>query len=313
MFDQVLVPLDGSALAECALPHAATFSRAFAAPIRVLHVLERPPAPAQAIDPLGWHVRRVEAQTYINPVVQRLTEAGFDADGCVVEGNVAEQIVGFARDEGVDLIALSSHGNSGLRRWNVSSIVQKVIQHAGTSVLVVRAYQETPALEGSVYRRIMVPLDRSPRAESGLWVARMLAQNQSAELMLVHAVHRPERARSVPLPAHVRELVEELVTYDQQEATHYFEGLCAQLALRAETRVVLGSSVPALLHMLANQEAVDLIILTAHGHVETSIRPYGSVPLNLITYGSTPLLVVQDVGELGQGESERAALQFQGH
>ena len=80
------------------------------------------------------------------------------------------------------LIILSSHGQSGLSEWNVSSVVQKIVLRARTSIMIVRAYQRIPPeTAGLRYRRILVPLDGSQRAECVLPVAVTLARSHEAK------------------------------------------------------------------------------------------------------------------------------------
>jgi hypothetical protein len=130
----------------------------------------------RAVDPLEWQLRRAEAESYLEGVRARLQEVGVAAQTKVLDGDAAEQILASARENQVGLAIISSHGQSGLSGWNVSSVVQKVIMRAPISLMIVRAYQPVqPDLGGLRYRRMVVPLDSSPRAESVLPLAAALA------------------------------------------------------------------------------------------------------------------------------------------
>lgn len=132
MLDHILVPLDGSPLAESVLPHVVAMGRALAPRISLLHVVQRDVAPDMipTTDPLDWQLRRAEAEAYLEEVAARLQTVGVAAETTVTEGPSAERIIGYAHDEKVDLILLSSHGRGGLSEWNVSSVVQKIILRA---------------------------------------------------------------------------------------------------------------------------------------------------------------------------------------
>jgi nucleotide-binding universal stress UspA family protein len=300
MFNKILVPLDCSDLAECVLPHVGALARSSGAEVILLHVLEQngPPDQGQPVDPLIWHFRQVEAKTYLEQVGQRLREAKLTGsiETVLLEGQAAERIVELAHERGVDLIALSSHGRSGLSGWNVSSVVQKIILRAYTSVFIARAYQaHQPDLTSLRYRRILVPLDGSQRAEYVLSLLVAVSQEHQAEILLRHVVAQPEMPRRVPLTCEEQELSQRLVELNCEEITRYFDQLKSHLPGNVQTRVVVSDNVIATLHQLVEDELADLVILSAHGYSATPKFPYGSVSISFIAYGATPLLIIQDL------------------
>lgn len=297
MFNQILLPLDRSALAECVLPHAIAVARAFGAQVILLSVMVTPREARwrQAMDPLNWQIRKAEAQTYLREVDLRLQEAGLHTETHILEGFAAEQIVGFADTHAPQLIILSSHGQSGLSGWGVSSIAQKVALRAQTSVMIVRASQPvTPDITGLRYQRILAPLDGAQRAETILPAIAALAREHDAQIVLAHVVQRPAMPRrTLPSREDVK-LADRLVARNQAEAARYLEQLQSQIAGKVETRIVVSEHPAATLHELVEQEKTDLVLLSAHGRSDQSRAPYGDVVSNLITYGATPLIVVQD-------------------
>ena len=141
MFDNILVPLDRSVLAECVLPHAVAIARAFQSQVTLLSVLERDTRLdcTYGVDPVEWQIRKAEADKYLCSLADRLQETGLPVKRQTLEGNAAEEIIDFAQSSGVNLIILSSHGQSGLTGCNVGSVVQKVVMRARTSIMIVRA------------------------------------------------------------------------------------------------------------------------------------------------------------------------------
>ncbi len=314
MFHKILVPLDGSVLAEGVLAHVLTLAHSTGAEIILLQVLEQnnPPEQARPVDPLSWRFRQMEAKTYLEGIQQRMQEAqpGASIETVLMEGQAAERIIELAHEHGVDLIALSSHGRSGLSGWNVSGVVQKIILRARTSIFLARAYQAQPlGLAGLRYQRVFMPLDGSQRAENVLPLLTALAQNQQAEIMLVHVVAQPEMPRRVPLTPEERELSQRLVELNREEVTHYFDQLKARLPGNIQTRVVVSDNVIAALHSLAEDELADLVVISAHGYSATRRYPYGSVSISFIAYGATPLLIIQDLPqqEIAPNPAEVAA------
>jgi nucleotide-binding universal stress UspA family protein len=316
MFKKILVPLDGSALAEGVLPHVVTLTRSTGADIILLQVLEQknPPDQVRPVDPLTWRFRQMEVKTYLEGVQHQIqeTQQTGSIETVFLEGLAAERIIELAHEREVDLIALSSHGRSGLSGWNVSSIVQKIILRAYTSIFLARAYQPNPSdLTGLHYRRILMPLDGSQRAEYVLSLLTVLAQDEQTEVLLAHVIAQPQMPRRVPLTPEEQELSARLVELNREELTRYFDGLKSRLPGNVQTRLVTGESVTATLHSLVEDEQVDLVVLSAHGYSATQKYPYGTVSTSFIAYGATPLLIVQDLSqqEIALSPAEIAAQQ----
>ncbi len=219
MFTRILVPLDGSTLAERAIPHAEQFARIFGSNIILLQVLDPTSYHENpiSVDPLSWQIRKAEADMYMQGIAARirlnLQEETNDAkdvqdQGGVIkkskveysikEGKTAENIVNFAHSENIDLLVICTHGSGGLSRWNISSVTQKVINLIYLPVLIVRAYhQPATALNRVHYRRILLPIDSSRRAECSLSAGIALAQGEMA-LRSAPGVNNRSDRRTVP-------------------------------------------------------------------------------------------------------------------
>ena len=145
MFEHILLPLDGSSLAESVLPHAISLSKAFNAKLTLIRVVYQVNHKTQlsSVNPIDWQMRMSEAEAYIETVTDQLKQKGVKTSGHVLEGRPAQQIINYAKHNDVDFIILSSHGNSGISGWNINSTVQKVLLRAYMPLMIVRAYQET--------------------------------------------------------------------------------------------------------------------------------------------------------------------------
>jgi nucleotide-binding universal stress UspA family protein len=202
MFNRILVPLDGSKLAERAIPHAEQFARIFGSTIVLLQVLEpisyhENPNP---VDPLYWQIRKTEVDMYLQTIAARIRKnlngeipvsgseensAAANNQICVEysirEGKPADNIINFAQTEGIDLLIICTHGSGGLSCWNIGSVTQKVINLIYLPILVVRADTAHPIEQGKVtYQHILLPIDSSRRAECSLSAAIMLAQGEKS-------------------------------------------------------------------------------------------------------------------------------------
>ncbi len=304
MFDPILVPLDGSPLAECVLPHSIAIASSFGAEITLLRVLEKNQAgsSAQIFDLLNWQINKTKATLYLEKTKGRLEEARIRAQAAVLEGLVAEGITEYAQNKGMKLIILSSHGHTGLSKWGISSIAQKIILSAPTSVLVVRAYQHDiragTFVDVPAYQRILVPLDGSQRAENVLPIVTQLAQFHKSEIHLVHVVQTPEMARQMPpLPEDI-DLSNRVVARNQEEAGHYLEQMKTRSILEGipvQAHLLTSANAAVALHQLAEQEHIDMVALSAHGYSGNQQWPYGGMVNNFILYSKVPLLIVQDL------------------
>lgn len=321
MMNHILVPLDGSALAECVLPHVLAIGRAFDARLTLLHVLEPPRTTGseQAVDPLEWHLKKQEAEEYLEGIAAQLRGKNLKVKEVILEGLSAEYIIDFSNNNDVDLIALSTHGRSGLSGWNVSSVVQKIILRSFKSTLLIRAYKSTSlGLTDIQYSRLFVGLDYSTRAEYILPVAISLAKHYKAQLILGTVIRQPEILHRFPLSEEDESLAKHIAERNYNAASHYFEQLRSQISMQGidiETRLMVSDNVMAALHDMVEQENADMVMLVAHGQSDESRWPYGSIATSFIAYGTTSLMILQDLSsdEIKRTQAEMAAREIKGH
>ena len=151
MYKRILVPLDGSKLAEQALPHAAIHAAQFGAEIMLLKVLGPLPEPSMAGRGV---VRSAEAasaelaQGYLEGVAAGLRDQGLLAQTATVEGKPYMEIIRFAEEHGIDLIVMSTRGHSGLSRWLLGSVADRVARGATVPLLLVQVRREDAGVQG---------------------------------------------------------------------------------------------------------------------------------------------------------------------
>ena len=298
MFKRILIPLDSSKLAECVLPHLVAIARISEPEVQLLRVLEPfgVTARMRMIDPVDWQIRKAEAESYLAGIAESLQNAGLRVFTQLYDGRPAERIIEVAHSWNADLILMSSHGQSGLSPWSVSSVVQQVILLAHCSIMVVRAYQPVTAeLKGLRYRKIFLPLDGSQRAEMPLPLVEALAREHNSDLLAAHIVQQPQLPRRTSPSQEDLSLVNQLTERNQEEAVKYLEDLKSRLAVPVETKLEISPKVSRSLHQIADENDVDLTILSAHGYSGDTRWPYGSVVTGFIVYGGTTLLILQDL------------------
>lgn len=138
MYRKILVPLDGSPLAEEILQHVRDLARLTDAEICLLRVVLAHPFPGT--DPTERQVEVVrEAEDYLKGVEQRLKAEGFNVSVHVRYGHEAIEILEHAKLKEIDLVAMSTHGRTGVERWALGSVSERVLRHSPKPVLLVRA------------------------------------------------------------------------------------------------------------------------------------------------------------------------------
>jgi nucleotide-binding universal stress UspA family protein len=286
-------------------------SRAFAARVTLLHVLESAHggrAVPRPVDPLEWEMTHTEIARYLELRCQELGGEGLAPAVEIVQGRPAEQILQTARERGADLIALASHGASGTNSWTRSATAERVLALADTSILVLPTHREPESMRGWRLERLLLPLDCSPRAEAAIPFAVALALREDAEIVVAHVVAAPELPRRIVASARDRAMAEELTARNRAEAEEYLAGVVERLVaqgVRARPRLlVAGRLVPSLLR-LADDESVDLTILAAHGCSGDPQERHGTVASRFLRDSRRAVLVCQDM-TLAVRESARA-------
>ena len=304
MFETILVPLDGSQLADCVLPHVVAIARPFGAETTLLRVLEKNHAgtSAQLFDLLNWQINKTRTALYLDKIQARLQKSSIRVRTEVLEGLIAEGITEYAQTQGMKLIILSSHGRHGLTQWGISSVTQKIILSAQTSLLIIRAHQygvgSGELTETPIYQHILVPLDGSQRAENVLPIITQLANFHKSQIHLAQVVQTPEMARQMPPAREDIELSDRVVERNRKEAERYLEQLKSRSYLEGitvQTHLITSDNTAVALHQLGEQEHIDLVALSAHGYSGNHQWPYGNIVNNFIMYGKVSLLIVQDL------------------
>jgi nucleotide-binding universal stress UspA family protein len=319
MFEHIVLPLDGSKLAESVLPHAVTLSKAFNSKLTLLRVVyqEEKANQHRMINPIEWQMRKSEADAYLQSVQKRLKGVDLESEIHVIEGRPAEQIIEFAKREHVELLILSSHGKSGPSAWNINSTVQKVLLRAFMPVMIIRAYQEEPSdLDGVSYKRLFLPMDGSKRSECILPLAESICKLQNSQVFLTHIVEEPKLPRQTPITEEVKTLIEKLLEINIEEAENYFSKILRQFPKGNVEIIIESSKDPTVtLHTLIDRKQIDLVLLSAHGYSGENQWPYGKIALNFIAYGTTPLIIIQDLkeNEIEKTLAELYAEQSKGH
>lgn len=296
-FRRVAVCVDGSAMSEALVLHATTVAAAFEIPLTILRVLE-PDSNVNATppDPLDWDVRQREARANLAQLVLLAGSHHIDVQPELIQGRAAEQICCWVLQHTVDLTVLASHGEHGRCEWTLSSTARKLVDAVPGSLLLVPA----DGFHGGSpvgYRRIMVPLDGSARAESVLPIATRLARFHDADLLIAHVAPAPELTKVGPLTAQDLELEQRVIARNERVARSYLDQIRARVSesgFAARTIISRSGDAGTGLARLVRRERVDLIVLSAYGRRGPRDIPCGSVAAHLLTHVTAPVLVFRE-------------------
>jgi nucleotide-binding universal stress UspA family protein len=300
MIEHILVPLDTSPLAECVLPHAIALAHSFGADITLLHIVQSPHSATESnyVDPIAWDMQKTEARHYLEDVVSRLRQVDVPAEALLLEGQPEECIVQSAQGYEETCLVLSSHAQGGLSEWKIGSVTQRIMSRRHVTTMIVRACEPVdPDLHGSRYHRLLVPMDGSLRAECVLPLVTMLSNFHQAHVILAHVITAPEMPHGILTPPEDLELAHRLVEHMRIDALDYLVETRTKAGSDTEIRLLESNNLAEALHKLINEEQIDLVVMSAHGHSGRADWPYGSLVTNFITNCTTSLLIVQDLPE----------------
>jgi nucleotide-binding universal stress UspA family protein len=296
MFEHLLVPLDGSKLAEASLPAAVSLSQALGSTVTLLHIIEKGASPEIHGD--RHLTNEDDACKYLDHVAQEVFPEGSRVDTHVHSeevNDITRSIVEHTGEFAPDLIVMCTHGEGGLREIMMGSIAQQVIGRARTPILLMKAGEEG-AVPFSAFKKILVPLDGVSEHEQCLPIAAGLVQRFSANLILLTVIHTlgtlpGERAATGwMLPGATRAILD----IDEQSASEYLEQLAAgqrASGLKVSTTVKRGDPAQQILSTAMSKD-VDLIVLATHGKGGMKAFWAGSVAPKVVVEAKMPLLLV---------------------
>ena len=297
MFSHLLVPLDGSHLAESVLPAAEAIARQFGASVTLLHVIEpRPPARVHG----ERHLSTVpEAEAYLAEVVAHAF-AGLPVRTHIhgpADADVAASIARHTNELRIELIVLCTHGRGRTRDLLYGSVAQQVLRQGQVPVLLVRADGAAPAF---LCERILVPLDGSPASEAALPAAEAVARAFVGRLHLVTIVptaatvsaDRALAARLLPgATAASLELEEDAMRT-------YLTGVAERLrgaGVVADAEVARGDPASGVLDAI-DRSGADFVVMATHGRSGLSAAWAGSVASRISARCRKPILLVRAPG-----------------
>jgi nucleotide-binding universal stress UspA family protein len=303
-YGRILVPLDGSKLAEEALPAAIAFAqRAGAAGKLILvrvsqagYMIYSRGGPFEV--PLGEHK---EIDTYLSKIEKEVNAQGVPVETVHTEGDPATAIVDMAHDHHADLIVMVTHAREGMSRLVHGSVADRVLQGAPVPVLLLKHGEEPARLfTPEAHPHLLVPLDGSELAESVLLRATSLANQLGAAVTLLRSLDLPDltldaQGRAAAATGSIRVIV----PTERQKANEYLEKMQQRLQAHGIPTAIAvtegGAAMDIAEQARALQEANQavIIVMATHGRAGVGRWLYGSVAGAVLHLADVPLLVIR--------------------
>ncbi len=310
MYKKMLIPLDGSELAEVVFPYAKELAGRLDIEVILLYVGSpglREFAPMQqayvkqAAENIQGQARAIQKKTGIT-----LDSKLIHARGELATGYPAEEILRYADENGVDLILIATHGRSGLKRWALGNVADKVLRASKIPTLVVSAgIPDTTPYDEWPRKTIMVPLDGSELAESVLSHAEALAKQRGEpmDVILIKVCEPPAMPTYYApelsgVPLNWGEYLDQEVVKCKQMSLEYLAGIEKRFKdskINVRSEVLVGKAADELVGY-ATKNPFSIIVMATHGRSGLSRLIYGSVAANLIYGVSNPIFVVKPQG-----------------
>ena len=282
---EILIPLDGSTEAECVLPYLRDLAPKFGSRVHVLGV------------GIGRKTRRVNRliEDYISRTANMLHNDNIKAEPVIRYGVAADKILDFSAEKEIDLIIMATHGRSGITRWWMGSVAEKVISEATAPVLLVRSKRPgaTRTTEKLNFpHKILAPLDGSDIGESALPYAETIAAKSRAPISLLQVISPPGTVEANLLGGpDWRKFVKAM--HDAGE--DYLKSVAERLSgkdIKVTYEVATGDPADKIVEYAADKEA-SLIAMSTHGRTGVARWVLGSVADKVLHGARIPVLLVR--------------------
>ena len=287
MYEKILVPLDGSELAEGALPYVEGLARKLGSEAILLTAC----TPGECLErPL---------RAYLEKRAEELRSLGVKASPMVVQGDAANEILDFAQKNNIGLITVSTHGHTGISSWALDSIANKVLQRSHIPILLIRSKELEAVLAEKELQKILILLDGSQFAESIIPYIEGMANGFNEVILLrvikpmnIPHVHAYDTYEIMP---EFEKYEKDLMASAEREVKRYLsknESALRDRGVKVSSAWLWGKPAQTILQY-AEDNSVNLIAMSTHGFSGISKWAYGSVATRIIEGSLKPVLLIR--------------------
>jgi nucleotide-binding universal stress UspA family protein len=220
-------------------------------------------------------------------------------DSVITVGDPAEEIVEYASKQDIGLIVMSTHGRSGIKRWAMGSVADKVLRATRQPIAIIRAKGARPDMLGerTILSKILVALDGSKESEAVIPYIEELASKLQAEVILLQVIAPDYHIYAAGGPeygVYAEQQIESMKKFARDYLEEIVTGL-KQREIAAKAEIMLGTAAETIINF-ADQTNASLVAMTTHGRSGVSRWAIGSVAERVLRAGNTPLLLVRSPG-----------------
>ena len=311
MYSKIIVPLDGSDIAEQALPYAELVAASLSVPVELVQAYDILPSGllgagrrASVVSQLRTGARE-RAVASVEPARQRLADAGLEVDVVVQHGPAADIIAAQAGIDPNALVVMCTHGRGGISRWVMGSVADKVLHTVPNPVLIVRATVTGPASPSTSLKSVIVPMDGSTLSELALPHAVSVAAALSARITVMQVsptadYYRRQFVVVTPemgaIPDFDPVSPDEMADEDSATISEYLDDVSNRLAIDhahgVETAHVVDDNVAQSIIDRASTQPC-LVVMTTHGRSGVGRLVLGSITDRVVRHSNLPVLVIR--------------------
>lgn len=287
MLGKILCPVDFSAGSNAALKLAVRLAGANGSELVIAHAFQFPGIAATEPMMAGRAIKLAEEgekRSLAAAGEQALALGATRVTTRFLEGAPWHELVGLVESEHIDLVVMGTHGRTGLKRWLIGSVAEKVVRHAAASVLVVRGNPDGPRFD-----HVLCPIDFADDSSRIVERVETFADPNGAGIELLHAIELPLAASGDPLLADFISDVDRRAT---SQLETYVAAVKARRQIHVHAEVLTGNTEELILAKLEEDRTFDLVAVGAHGR--TGIKRFlGSVAEKLVRHSPCSVLVVR--------------------
>ena len=285
-YRKIVVPLDGSELAEQVLPWASLLARSLGTRMHLLRSYEPIDVSLRDLVDTDSYARAsaeeiAEATTYLDGVAGRLRGEGLDVSHEVREGVAAWSIINVAEAEAATMVAMSTRGRSGFTRWALGSVADKVVQACLQPVLVYRPEEPERGNRRVAVSEVIVPLDGTDVSARSIPIGKAMAKALGANLLLVYTI---DAANGSEWDKKVEAAAESYLAHRAKEA--------APDVAKVDTRILRGDPASAIASLLESDDD-NMAVMATQSRASVGRAVMGSVTDRVIRTSGSPVLVTR--------------------
>ena len=296
MFSKILLPLDGSQLAEAAIPYATNLAQQLEAEIYLLHIC--PPEHESYV-----HMHQIYMNCMVDGIRSKMKESWKSSkelkiEAEVIVGDPIKLIFDYTKLKSIGLISLTTHGNSGFKPWALGNVADKIVRGSGIPTLLIRVKEQKDLeIRKANVRKILVPLDNSEASKASLPIAVELAKKLKAGLTLFSMAQTAYAQNLNSAGSGIGINWDAVDKASEQAADEYLKKIEEELknsGVQVDRNSMLGIDAAYEILELEKKGNLDMVVMATRGRSSIARWAFGSVAEKVLREGNLPILLVRE-------------------